>query len=179
MKTEHESWFEEVTTDEEKMVWTYRPTLLTYLADYRELWYTIGVTTVLLVSFAAAEMVTPERLVPWKFFPAFLAAAVVAVGYAVVKRKLLHRYVGYALSEKRVLIKGGLLTPTYKAIELSKITSVDVSRDPLQYLLGTGTIRIATGESKLDEFGLADSPCDQLEGVRNPYGVLKEILRRR
>lgn len=179
MKSENDALFDEITTDEEKMIWTYRPTLLNYLADHRELWYATGISLLFIVTFFVAEILTPVRLVPWKFFPIFIVAVVLAVGYTILKRGLLHRHVGYGLSEKRILIRSGLLAPTYKAIELSKITNVNVSRDLIQYFLGTGTIRITTNENKRDELGLTEYRGEQLECVKNPSGVLKEILARR
>lgn len=179
MKSENEGLFNEITSEEEKMIWTYRPTLFTYLADHRELWYATGISFLFIVTFFVAEILTPERLVPWKFFTIFVVAVVLAMGYTILKRGLLHRHVGYGLSEKRVLIRSGLLAPTFKAIELSKITSVDVSRDLLQYFLGTGTIRITTNDDKFDELGLMEFSGEQLEGIKNPYGVLKEILKQR
>jgi len=179
MKIENDVLFEEVRTDQEKIIWTYRPTLLTYLIDFRELWYAAGMSILFLISFFFFFFITSERLVPWKFFPLFMIAVVLGAGYMILKRGLLHKYVAYGLSEKRLLIRRGLIAPAFEFIELSKITSVDVSRDLIQYLLGTGTIRITTNENKRDELGLTEHTGEQLEGVKNPYGVLKEIIARR
>ena len=171
--------FEEVMGTEEKMIWSYRPSLASYLVDYRELWYTTGLSILFFVTFLFAEMVTAARLVSWMFFPLFMMAVAMALIYLVAKRLVTHRHIGYGLSNQRVLIKSGFLSPTYQAIDVSSITEIAVDRGLLQHALGIGTIRISTARSAFDDLGLEAEVSKRLEGVPNPDGVLLKILRQR
>jgi len=177
MKNSSDSLFDRAVSDNEKLLWSYRPVLTDYLMAYRELWYATGMALIFFFSFLIVELVTPERAASWKFFALFPAVGILAFTYMLGQRILSLRQTGYAFSERHVFFSRGMITPEFKVVDVRQIRSIEIKQGWLQRLSGKGDIRFFTGEQKIDESGLTIKSFDQWEAVDNPHEVFKALQR--
>jgi uncharacterized membrane protein YdbT with pleckstrin-like domain len=168
--------FDDVKSENEKMIWSYRPRLVNYILSYQEYWFGIAFLILFWVAFFIAEMSTPERLVSWTFFLLMLLAIFFTIPAMLAWRFLQHRNIGYGLSDKRVMFRSGILSPNYKTIDLDKIQSMEVNRNMVQNIFNTGTINFHTASQKVDEFGMSNTVPDQWECIQNPYEVFRIVM---
>lgn len=84
---------------------------------------------------------------------------------------LVHKNTFYAITNKRVMMRSGFWGIDFNAIDYDKISDIQVTVNPLENMLGVGTIRISAG--KVSSKG---SPLtDDFIAVSNPYEVFKKI----
>ncbi len=84
---------------------------------------------------------------------------------------LVHKNTFYTITNKRVMMRSGFWGIDFNAIDYDKITDVQVNVNPLENMLGVGTIRISSG--KVNDKG--DQITDNFIAVENPYEVFKKI----
>lgn len=84
---------------------------------------------------------------------------------------LVHKNTFYTITNKRVMMRSGFWGIDFNAIDYDKITDVQVNVNPLENILGVGTIRISSG--KVNDKGAAIT--DNFIAVQNPYEVFKKI----
>jgi hypothetical protein len=84
---------------------------------------------------------------------------------------LVHKNTFYAITNKRVMMRSGFWGIDFNAVDYDKISDIQVTVNPLENILGVGTIRISAG--KVSSKG---SPLtDDFIAVKNPYEVFKKL----
>ncbi len=84
---------------------------------------------------------------------------------------LVHKNTFYAITNKRVMMRSGFWGIDFNAIDYDKISDIQVTVNPLENILGVGTIRISAGKVTSKGSVLTDD----FIAVQNPYEVFKTI----
>jgi hypothetical protein len=84
---------------------------------------------------------------------------------------LVHRNTCYAFSNKRMMMRSGFWGTDFKAIDYDKISDIEVNVNPVENMLGVGTIQTFSGRVS-DKDGRI---YDQFIGIKEPYEVFKRI----
>ena len=84
---------------------------------------------------------------------------------------LVHKNTFYTITNKRVMMRSGFWGIDFNAIDYDKISDVQVTINPLENILGVGTIRISAG--KVNNKG--NPLTNDFIAVKNPYEVFKQI----
>jgi hypothetical protein len=84
---------------------------------------------------------------------------------------LVHKNTFYAITNKRLMLRSGFWGIDFNALDYDKISDIQVTVNPLENMLGVGTIRISTGKTT----SKGSSLTDDFIGVANPYEVFKKI----
>lgn len=108
-------------------------------------------------------------------FPHFWIGLAIAIGaplYAI----LVHKHVEYVITEKRVLIKKGLIGRDFDSIDFEKIQDVSVNVGLVDKIFGTGTI-VATSAGALQfpqgRGMIRGMPGSLFKSIEKPYDVYK------
>lgn len=166
--------FRDIQSENEVMLWSYQPKLAPFVMAYGELWFSLAFLLLFWAAFFVAEITTSERLVSWLFFPLMLLGIVVFIPALLAWRFLQHRRLAYGLSNKRIVIRSGVMWVNYKTIDLDKIQRMEVKKNMAQALFNTGTIIFHTS---MPENTLTGPSPDQWEGIKEPYEVFRLIKR--
>lgn len=84
---------------------------------------------------------------------------------------LVHGNTCYALSNKRLMMRSGFWGTDFKAIDYDTISDIEVTVNPVENLLGVGTIQAFSGRVS-DKGGRI---YDKFIGISDPYAVFKRI----
>lgn len=166
--------FRDIQSENEVMLWSYQPKLAPFVMAYGELWFSLAFLLLFWAAFFVAEITTSERLVSWLFFPLMLLGIVVFIPALLTWRFLQHRRLAYGLSNKKIVIRSGVMWVSYKTIDLDKIQRMEVKKNMAQALFNTGTIIFHTA---MPENTLTGPSPDQWEGITEPYEVFRLIKR--
>lgn len=88
-----------------------------------------------------------------------------------VRLFLVHGNTCYAFSNKRLMMRSGFWGTDFKAIDYDKVSEIDVNVNPIENMLGVGTIRAFSGGTNSKGARI----YDYFIGVDNPYEVFKRI----
>jgi len=84
---------------------------------------------------------------------------------------LVHKNTFYAITNKRVMMRSGFWGIDFNSIDYDKISDIQVTVNPLENMLGVGTVRFSAG--KVSSKG---NPLTQdFIAVANPYEVFKKV----
>lgn len=112
---------------------------------------------------------------PWGLLlPHFWVGVALTFGGPIYS-KLVYKYTHYAITNKRVIIKSGVIGRDFKTVDYDKITNVEVNVSVWDKLLAqsSGTICIFTaGTISYGRRGPYQTPY-RLSNVKNPYQVFK------
>lgn len=84
---------------------------------------------------------------------------------------LVHKNTFYVISNKRVMMRSGFWGIDFNAIDYDKISDVQVTVNPIENMMGVGTIRISAG--KVSSKG--NSLTHDFIAVHHPYEVFKQL----
>lgn len=84
---------------------------------------------------------------------------------------LVHKNTFYAVTNKRVMMRSGFWGIDFNAIDYDKISDIQVTVNPLENMLGVGTVRFSAG--KVTSKG--NPLTDDFIAVENPYEVFKKV----
>ncbi|MDD5427613.1 MAG: PH domain-containing protein [Candidatus Omnitrophica bacterium] len=84
---------------------------------------------------------------------------------------LVHKNTFYAITNKRVMMRSGFWGIDFNAIDYDKISDVQVTVNPLENILGVGTIRISAG--KVSSKG--NPLTNDFIAIQNPYEIFKKL----
>lgn len=110
----------------------------------------------------------PESAIP--FFLIHLMPLWIGI-FNLFRLLLVHGNTCYAYSDRRIMIRSGFWGTDFKVIDYDKISDLEVTVNPVENLLGLGTIRFFSG--RLNSKGRRI--YDRFIGIPNPYGVFKHI----
>lgn len=77
----------------------------------------------------------------------------------------------YAISNKRVMMRSGFWGTDFDAIDYKKISDINVDVNPVENILGVGTIGFFSGRTTSKGLRIYDT----FIGIERPYEVLKRI----
>ena len=84
---------------------------------------------------------------------------------------LVHKNTFYAITNKRVMLRSGFWGINFEAIDYDKITDMQVTVNPVENMMGVGSIRFSTGELSSKGAALFKT----FISVPAPYEVFKQI----
>jgi hypothetical protein len=86
---------------------------------------------------------------------------------------LSYKNVGYAITDKRVVIRTGLFGIDYQIIDHDKLDNIRVNINPIENMIGVGSIIFNTG---VMSSGKHPSPVEaSFLGIENPYEVFRRL----
>jgi hypothetical protein len=88
-----------------------------------------------------------------------------------VRLFLVHKNTFYAITNKRVMVRSGFWGIDFNAIDYDKISDIQVTVNPLENLLGVGTVRFSSGRMSSKGTPLTDN----FVAIQNPYEVFKKV----
>jgi len=91
--------------------------------------------------------------------------------FNMIRLMLVHKNTFYAITNKRLMMRSGFWGIDFNAVDYDKISDIQVTVNPLENMLGVGTIKISAG--KISSKG--NPLTDDFIGVKNPYEVFKKI----
>ena len=77
----------------------------------------------------------------------------------------------YAFTNKRLMLRTGFWGTDFKSIDYDRIQELDVTVNPIENLLGVGSIRVFTGQTNSN--GAAH--YHRFVGIADPYAIYKRI----
>jgi len=107
-------------------------------------------------------------------FPHFWIGLALFIG-APLYAFLVYKYIGYSITDKRVLIQGGLFGRSFEMVDHDQITNADVKGGFVNKVFGknSGSILISTaGTLTYTRQGTAQKPYT-LRNITDPYAVFK------
>ncbi len=84
---------------------------------------------------------------------------------------LVHGNTCYAYTNKRLMMRSGFWGTDFMTIDYDKISDIDVNVNPIENLLGVGTIRAYSGRTS----SKGGRIYDRFIGIHDPYAVFKKI----
>ena len=84
---------------------------------------------------------------------------------------LVHKNTFYAVTNKRVMMRSGFWGIDFNAIDYDKISDIQVTVNPLENMLGVGTLRFSAG--KVSSKG--NPLTEDFIAIENPYEVFKKV----
>ena len=98
-----------------------------------------------------------------------VAAAVAIFAVAVLGTWVLRQFTVYTITNRRLLIRRGILSKTETSTSLDRVQNVTIQQSPIDRLLKTGTIDFDTA---------SDDPSDQFRfiGIDNPQALRHELV---
>ena len=89
----------------------------------------------------------------------------------IIRLLLVHGNTCYAFSNKRLMLRTGFWGTDFNAVDYDVISAIDVNVNPIENMLGVGTIRAYSGRSTAKGAPI----YDQFIGIENPYEIFKRI----
>ena len=80
----------------------------------------------------------------------------------------------YCYTNKRIIIRTGIVGVDYKSLEYKDITATSVSVGFLDKGLGTGTVEFGSPSSPIGDSQYRRNPY-KFQAIQNPYDVMREI----
>ena len=84
---------------------------------------------------------------------------------------LVYPNTAYAITNKRVLIRGGFWGTDFRSIDHDRIADMSVNVNPIDTFFGSGTININTGTTTSN----GRISYDKIKSVKNPYDVFRQL----
>jgi hypothetical protein len=81
------------------------------------------------------------------------------------------RNVVYAITNQRLILRGGAFAPSFKSYDFKEIDQLTVSSGPFESMVGAGSVQFATG--KTTNRGVAI--FDRIRAVDQAYDVFKQL----
>lgn len=82
--------------------------------------------------------------------------------------------VTYALSNKRVILRGGVFAPSFTSYQFSQLSAPAVSVGPLEGAVGAGSVRFNYGYTTTSRGGTV-AKQDRFRAVDDPYVVYRSL----
>ena len=77
----------------------------------------------------------------------------------------------YAFTNKRLMMRSGFWGTDFKTVDYDKITNMEVDVNPIENMMGAGTIRAYSGSTN----SRGNPVADQFTAIQQPYDVFKRI----
>jgi ABC-type multidrug transport system fused ATPase/permease subunit len=175
---ENKQYFADILTKNEEILGLYKPNKAKYF--FNKIWsFLFGWIMVFIFyvifffSSKSGENPTPENtlfIVLYTLLGVFVVALVLTILLSRVTYK--NRY--YAYTNKRVIIRSGLVGVDFKSLDLDKIGALNVRVDLVDKMLkkNTGTIRFGSMASPINQ---QNTPYYSFTDIEKPYEIYKII----
>ena len=80
----------------------------------------------------------------------------------------------YALTNKRVILRGGVFAPSFKSYELGQLSAPAVSVGPLESTVGAGSVCFNYGYTTTSR-GSTVAKQERFRAIDDPYGVYRQV----
>lgn len=168
--------FQQVKDSDEKIIWTGKPRFLPFLLTgvpfliIGLIWGTIDLGFILQIGKDKASSGGPPMLFIVPFFLLHLFPFWGSI-LNIIRLFLVHQNTCYAITNKRLMMRSGFWGIDFKAIDYDKISDIEVTVNPIENMLGVGTIRAFSGRTTSKGANLYD--C--FIAIENPYEIFKRI----
>ncbi|MEI6323397.1 MAG: PH domain-containing protein [bacterium] len=165
--------FDAVLDQNEKIIWVGNPTIVPFLLSgvpFLMLGLIWGSIDYFGFIRHMGEMKGPGAGFMIPFFTLHLLPLWLGVGN-MIRLCLVFGNTCYAFTNKRVMIRSGFFGISFKSIDFDRIQELDVTVNPIENLLGVGSVKMfsgATGNNGVRTF-------DFFMGIENPYEVYKQL----
>lgn len=168
--------FSAILDKDEQVMWAETPVFLPYLLS--GIW--VGLIQ---IAMGIGWVLFNEKLVgkgdndqAQNLFWIFGAIMVAAGGWIILRKLLSYGNTYYAYTNRRVIIRSGIVGANFKTIDYDKISDVEVSINLFERLFNTGTIRFFSGRTTHDSDSNTTSKVyDTWEAIRDPYSIFKKV----
>lgn len=145
---------------DEKILWEGRPELLPFIFNIGTLISAVGIPIAISQSSNTSG----------------LNILVILVLLALpVYQLLVHGHTCYAITNKRVILQGGLIGRDFQTIDFDKITNAEVDVGIFDKLIGggSGSILLFSGKIMRQSEGMVTEVPYRLSNISNPYEIFK------
>lgn len=164
--------FDSVKDDDEKILWTGKPTFIPYLAS--GILAGLGIFVFVGIYYLMTKNVKNEDGSTGNFQIWFAALPVLFFLWELFRRLFSFRNTSYAYSNKRVMMRTGFIGTDFKSIDYDKISDIEVTVNFIERTFNVGTIKFFSGRTETSD-GRTDKLYDSWEAIENPYEVFKKV----
>lgn len=161
--------FAPVLVDGENLVWSGRPVRASFILPPTAL-VVLGLLWACFDGFIVSTIVRHSRQVPWEFLGPFFALHGLPVWILLLwpfYRWMAWRNTAYAITDRRFLIRDGVIGTDYQSLEFDRLQGVDVEVDLGGKLFGTGDVKLTEAYTARRKIG------PTFWAVADPYAVAK------
>lgn len=170
--------FDAVRDDDEIFFWTGKPAFVPFILT--GVGYALMSWIPMLVFYVIVSQ-SGSRFPPIFFL--FFALPVLMGLANIVRMILVYNNTQYAVTNKRIMMRGGFLGIDFRSIDFDKISDIEVTVNPLEYLFSAGTITGFSGRDAIRDRSVNPyasyftSVFDRFLAIPNPYAVFKQIKK--
>ena len=175
--SEAQQYFDSILSNNEKILWADSPKFFPFLfAIWPQFLTGVGLMCFVLYGAFVQGMGHEKRLIDidniqsydFHILLFFFLSFSMSIG-ALIWRALTYSNTYYALTDKRVILRGGFLGVDYKSVDHDKISEMLFDVNVLEKIYNCGTIKAFSG--RVNSKG--NREYDSIVGISNPYDVYK------
>lgn len=162
----------DILDNDEKIIWEGKPTFIPFIASGLP-FLGFGIIWGLFDYNLIRNIFTSSNSINYALVPFFLLHLMpLWIGILnFVRLFLVYNNTSYSITNKRVLMRSGFLGIDFKAIDHDKIVDITVDVNPIENMLGVGTIKINSGLIGNKGARVYDS----LIAISRPYEIFKKL----
>ena len=160
----------ELITENENIIWEGKPNKTLYIwstvlpqLPFALIWFVMDYF--IITSFLGAENASEMLFILIPFFAIHLMPVWIVL-WALFKNSVQYKNVLYAITDKRVIIKDGLVGIDFESIDYAEIDKISVNVSIFEKLSNVGTIKLKV-----------DSYTYNLQAIENPYEIFKRVQK--
>jgi membrane protein YdbS with pleckstrin-like domain len=166
------SEFDQIKDKDERILWTERPKLVPYL-------FTGTGGAFLMIAFSIAWIVFSlnakmENGSSPGYFWLFGLISFLQGAYIFGKKLFSYNKTVFAFSNKRIMIRSGIFSSSFKIINYDKIVDMEVKVNMIEKMYKVGSILFFSGQTKTDD-GNTHKLYDRWEAIPEPYEIFKKV----
>ena len=171
----YEYEFRDILDSNERIIWSDKPNLMVHLASGIPL-LILGIIWGIMDSFFFRAFMTASGGM-FGFLSIFMLLHMMPLWLGIgniIRLILVYRNTYFCYTDKRVIIKTGFMGVDYKIRDFYNIADVEVNINPLENMLGVGTIKIDEAYEHRQN-NSRKIVGNRLYGIKNPYDVFKVL----
>lgn len=165
--------FDSIKDNDEEIYWIGRPKFIPYL--FSNLGLGLALLLFIIICITTLSNIEENAILPLDpvfYFGCYLP--IMFIFFILLIRILAFSNVSYCFSNKRVMIRAGLVGTNFKAIDYDKISEIEVRINFIESLFHVGSIRFFSGQTNTIN-GNTTNLYDTWIAVDNPYEVFKLV----
>lgn len=172
----YENEFRDILDRNERIIWSEKPNLIVHLASGFPL-LIIGILWGIMDIFFISNFMFSGFGSPFNFLTIFFLFHMMPLWFGVgnmIRLIFVYKNTFFAYTDKRVIVKTGFMGVDYKIKDFYNIGNVEVNINPIENMLGVGTIRIDE-EVVVTQNNNRRRTGNRLYGIQRPYEVFKAL----
>ena len=167
--------FEKIKDSDEVFIWGGKPHFISFLSNMIASGVIGLILLVAVIKFNQYAAESENR----SFNYALIILGIIFIPgiLAYLKKFFSYRNTVYAYTNKKILMKSGLVGTNFKMIDLDKLIDIEISISPIDKLYSTGTIKFFSGRTKQDDEGKITQLYDDWYYIEEPHKVIKGIKK--